>query len=121
MPERPTGENPGGGGEIRVSYLYPALNHIKYRHTYRNNAIPRYRHAKLALELELTVAKEDVCGPNIPIHVHSMVQEFYRRHELSNALGIECIRQLMSAAEFPNQCMIIHRDSKPAKNLSPQR
>ena len=100
MPERPTGENPGGGGEIRVSYLYPALNHIKYRHTYRNNAIPRYRHAKLALELELTVAKEDVCGPNIPIHVHSMVQEFYRRHELSNAWNCQFDSSQFNAQNF---------------------
>ena len=65
--------------------FFPVLNHINYRHTHRNNAIPPFRHAKLALELELTVAGGDVCGPNIPMNGQSLVQEFYLGNELSNS------------------------------------
>ena len=60
VPERPTGENTGGGGGIRMSCFFPVLNHIIQRHTYRNNAIPPYGHAKLALELEITVAESHI-------------------------------------------------------------
>ena len=56
---------------------------------------------------------------------HSLKQEFYRRHELSNAfncqhirqLTIRCIRQLMSVLDFLHQRTIIHRDIKPANIL----
>ena len=53
------------------------------------NAMPPYRHAKLALDLELTVAKEDFCGLNVPMTDHALVKKLYRRHELSSALNCE--------------------------------
>ena len=96
------------GAEYACYVLFPVLNHINYRHTYPNNAIPSYRHAKFVLDLELTVAGEDVCGPNIPMNDHALVQDFYRRHDLSNAL---------LAVEFLHQRMIIHRDIAPANIL----
>ena len=51
--------------------------------------MPPYRHAKLALDLELTVAKEDFCGLNVPMTDHALVKKLYRRHELSSALNCE--------------------------------
>ena len=104
MPERPTGENTGGGGGIRMSCFFPVLNHIIQRHTYRNNAIPSYRHAKFVLDLELTVAGEDVCGPNIPMNDHALVQDFYRRHDLSNALlAVEFLHQRLRSGSHTGQ------------------
>ena len=59
MPERPTGETTGDEAGILMSWFFPGLNHINYRHIYGNNAIPPYGRATLALDLELTVAEKD--------------------------------------------------------------
>ena len=53
------------------------------------NAIPPYRHAKRALDLELTVAEDDVRGLNVPMSDHALVKKFYCRHALSTALNCE--------------------------------
>ena len=63
-----------------------------YRHTCRYNANPpQYRYAKLAVDLELTVAEEDVGRLNIPVDDHAMVNKLYCRHELSDVLDRPCI------------------------------